>query len=671
MQQQDDMEPFASERKEKLLSESLYDVEQWANELIDPNTQKRLTPRTFFLDLSIEEGTAIYHTFQQFVLHHRNKFTSTDEKAMKNLEGRIADFLKEHFDGKRVFCRLSTRSPKDASLFEGSHSYEVTKEIMRKQWIRNFYLNRRKTMKEDQSFVYTNEVEDFENYVKNEMKYYEEYLIFMKASQQSLSVSNEKEVLDVLTHSERVLRDLVRALDFPSVYNMKLIFREWCPELSYEYEFRGFIHDFELMGLTQYDNSFKIDDLINNKDEIAQSILNYYNTTVKPLLISKSNDPNSAISKWNGRVIMDFAILQPRGYINSTKKMGNQQTAQLKSRALSSNKILLVAKGIYAIDVPEITNKQMLLALKEGAPKLIKLQIHLRDQVQHPQFTFPLSNDLSFSFNDYHLFLPNLENLASLSIVATLEVPLSQEEQQSSLTSVLSIIGAASDVNQVHLGECILDLRTIRKRDVYNSVTLSLIRNNKVAGKIDVQIVKPGLKIDILELQNSIVSYEHMNGVTINETNLFFKAFDRFVEQTSDVQECRKAKMKVELSAQQWINFHSEERISVVSIDTCHTKSSSGYEMYSCNVWYKYRYEFLQETHQLEQEKEARLLKEAEEAKKKLKPEEVEDDLTDSEASVDDSPTKTTTETTTTTNTTEQADTATTSTTETQEEKKE
>ena len=60
--------------------------------------------------------------------------------------------------------------------------------------------------------------------------------------------------------------------------------------------------------------------------------------------------------------------------------MGNQQTAQLKSRALSSNKILLVAKGIYAIDVPEITNKQMLLALKEGAPKLIKLQIHLRDQ---------------------------------------------------------------------------------------------------------------------------------------------------------------------------------------------------------------------------------------------------------------------------------------------------
>ena len=277
--------------------------------------------------------------------------------------------------------------------------------------------------------------------------------------------------------------------------------------------------------------------------------------------------------------------------------------------------------------------------------------------VQHPQFSFPLSKDLSFSFSDYHLFLPNLENLSSLSVVASLEVPLSKEEQQSSLTSVLSYIGASSEVNSLHLGECTLDLRSIKQRDVYNSVTLSLVRNAKVVGKIDIQIVKPGLKIDILELQNNIIAYERMNGVTVNETNLFFKSFDRFVEQTSDVQECRKAKLKVELSAQQWINSHSEERISVVSLDTCHTKSSSGYEMYSCNVWYKYRYEFLQETHKLEQEKEERLRKEAEEAKKKLKTstceEAVEDDLTDSEASVD-SPTPTTTESATTTQETTQ-----------------
>ena len=59
--------------------------------------------------------------------------------------------------------------------------------------------------------------------------------------------------------------------------------------------------------------------------------------------------------------------------------MGNQQSPQIKNRPLQSNKILVVGKGIYNVELPEIQNKQMILAIKEGLPKFIRLQIYLKD----------------------------------------------------------------------------------------------------------------------------------------------------------------------------------------------------------------------------------------------------------------------------------------------------
>lgn len=59
--------------------------------------------------------------------------------------------------------------------------------------------------------------------------------------------------------------------------------------------------------------------------------------------------------------------------------MGNQQSPQIKNRPLSSNKILIIGKGIYNVELPEIHNKQILQALKEGLPKFIRLQIYLKD----------------------------------------------------------------------------------------------------------------------------------------------------------------------------------------------------------------------------------------------------------------------------------------------------
>jgi len=251
--------------------------------------------------------------------------------------------------------------------------------------------------------------------------------------------------------------------------------------------------------------------------------------------------------------------------------------------------------------------------------------------VQHPQFTFPLVDGKSFSFNDYHYFLPNLENLSGVQVSVSLDVPLSKESKESYLNTVLTYIGASSDVHSVPLGSGFLDLK-FKERDVYCGLTMTAQdATQHTVCKMDFQVVKPGLKIDILELQSTILSYEQLNQCEINHNHLFIKSFDRFVSDVTNVQECRKTKAKVELTAQKFINEHVEERIQVHSIDTLHTKSGSGFEMFSCNVWYRFTASFLKATHEQEKERQDRLNKQAEEAKKKL----TEKEVTEVDASVE------------------------------------
>ena len=312
-------EKYNKERLEKVLGDSLYDVDQWCEELImmDSSTtlelqhnrphELLLTPKTRWFNLSLEQANALVHHYQQHVLKHANKMTNSDEMEIQKLEEQIRNVWNQEkrFLGKKVFCRLSTRSPKDAALFDGSDCYRRCKILLKKKWIASYlkFKERKGQLTSTQisrDYILNTETEDFENYVTNVMSHSEEYLSFMQCSQQALAVENERQVIDVLTNSERVLQDLARALEFPEVFNMKLILREWYPEITYEYEFRGFVHNFELIALCQYDNTCLVQELIDKKDEIASSILRYYNTTVKPVLLCKSKQSTSVISKWNG-----------------------------------------------------------------------------------------------------------------------------------------------------------------------------------------------------------------------------------------------------------------------------------------------------------------------------------------------------------------------------------
>ncbi|KAL9646351.1 hypothetical protein ABK040_014503 [Willaertia magna] len=311
--------------------------------------------------------------------------------------------------------------------------------------------------------------------------------------------------------------------------------------------------------------------------------------------------------------------------------MGNQQAFQ-KNKPLTSNKVLIVGKGIYSVIIPQqIPNKQIVQALNEGLPKFIRLQIYLKDAnneiipanpptIQHPQFTFPLANNSSFSFNDYHYFLPNLENLTGLSIIASLDVPLSKESRESYVTNFLSYIGAQTEYNSHVLGYGYVDLKALQKSDIYHSLTVPIIdpKDSKIVAKIDCQIVKPGIQVEINELENNLINYETYNvGHVVNDEHVFFKSFERFIPDSTNITECRRTKLRVEQIAQKWMNDHVNERIKVVSIDTTHTKSSSSLELYTTNVWYKFKNEFIIVTHQKEKERKEKALKEAEELKKK------------------------------------------------------
>ncbi|KAL9647458.1 hypothetical protein ABK040_006819 [Willaertia magna] len=296
---------FMKEQYEKLINESPFDVEQWSDDFY----QNNLSFKTFTLPITIEEAKAIVHCYQFKVLKHKNVFTELDEINLNNLKEKI----KQLFNKSEIkyFIRLSTRSPKDAWLFPESNCYQKLKEL-----IKNEFLNLFKTENklEDVNLNKLQTILEFEKYLKDFKDNNLEYLIFVRNGQKSLSVTNENDVIDLLTHSERVLCDLLHALDFPKIFNMKIIIREWNESLQYEYEFRGFINNFNLIALTQYDNIFYLKELNENQFEIGQSILNYYNLNIKNKLI-KLSEINKNIKKWNGQVIMDFGILKNKEII--------------------------------------------------------------------------------------------------------------------------------------------------------------------------------------------------------------------------------------------------------------------------------------------------------------------------------------------------------------------
>lgn len=265
--------------------------------------------------------------------------------------------------------------------------------------------------------------------------------------------------------------------------------------------------------------------------------------------------------------------------------------------------------------------------------------------VHNPVFKIPIQTS-SVNLHEQHIHLPKLESLAGISIAVFLNYnqalleemkysPPQKSLDESSNSSTDSGVSSGSNestqtstkvnkkevsylnfilnavkneivgpVTSEYLGAGFVDLKKLELEDHYHFVTVPIVsQNHTVACKIDLSILIPGVKTQILEMRNEIVKSN------ILPEQIFVKTFEKKVVDSNEFSQIRLTKQKVELLANKWVNSHVESRIQVVSIDTTFINSKSGYELFTVQVWYKYIDSFIKESKVLEEEQAERVKK--------------------------------------------------------------
>jgi len=353
--------------------------------------------------------------------------------------------------------------------------------------------------------------------------------------------------------------------------------------------------------------------------------------------------------------------------------------------SLPSNKILVIGKGLYALNHPllvnhhpnSLTSTTLKLSLRDKHMEVIPQNVQAG--VIHPVFDFPI-NTTSFNFQNFNFHLPKLETLGGFTIAlfvnydhtADLSSPplknsvssgsspssssssstttetvgsyetddqhqqqqQDQQQQQQLLASppppttvtenkpaksgyLSSLFNAVKNeivgtVTSEYQGTGFVDLRQLVQEDTYHNITVPIVANNNVVvAKIDLSIVIPGVKTEVFEMRNSMIRNNVQPG------QIFNKVFEKIVRDTNNFNQVRFTKQKVEATANRWINSHVTSRIEVVSVDTTHINSNSGYEMFSVQVWYRFTPDFITETRTLEEERMDRVKKAKEEEEQK------------------------------------------------------
>lgn len=244
-------------------SDSVADNNVWYGVFSD------ITFHTTFAPFTKDQGRA-------FISHYRQRYCSGDvpsEEAVqviKSLEKNI-DTMMIDTDDRGAFIRLNTRSPKDAIA-----------------------LNREKFLAQT------------ENYSTHE-----KLKLFFDLSMSSLRVYSGKEAVELLLSSERVFVDVLQALDADAskrpedrhVWDLEICVRQWEDNLREDLEFRGFVLNYELVGLSQYNTYVCHPAVLTNRNIIEKQIGEFFKKDIQPRLRTLQT-PDS---------VVDIALLAPGG----------------------------------------------------------------------------------------------------------------------------------------------------------------------------------------------------------------------------------------------------------------------------------------------------------------------------------------------------------------------
>lgn len=102
---------------------------------------------------------------------------------------------------------------------------------------------------------------------------------FVQAARKAFKVKSGREVLELFSQSSRIREDLAKLIEFPGAFEIDLIVREW-KDIEAALEFRGFVHHKTLTCLSQYCYLQFWPELLTKKDQITQSIQNFFTKSV-------------------------------------------------------------------------------------------------------------------------------------------------------------------------------------------------------------------------------------------------------------------------------------------------------------------------------------------------------------------------------------------------------
>lgn len=203
----------------RLRSENLpFDIDVWYPSL------ERFTFPTKFVPLTRQEAIAIMN-YQETRFNKRPKLTQKDVKVLEALEARLDQAITKWFPGG-AFMRLCGRSPKDAEPL-------LRDEVWAK---------------------YQSELKSLQVNEGGEDGAEPSALTKLKAIAKVnyLGVTSGKGAMSLLLTSERVFTDLHDWIMWGEPD--QVVLRKWEPELSLDYEFRGFVHKGRLNAISQYDH---------------------------------------------------------------------------------------------------------------------------------------------------------------------------------------------------------------------------------------------------------------------------------------------------------------------------------------------------------------------------------------------------------------------------------
>ncbi len=244
-------EPTESENEERRNYFFQAAVDKWYNNL------KQFTFKSEFVTILPEEA--------KIIINYWNDVSSKDESPtitipnlLNPLIERIDQKINENFDSnKGIFAKLSTRSPKDS------------KTIFSKA------TERYKLLLDSNGIV-----------IGGNTSFYNDRLIaFSNEMVKAAIAKNGKEVITYFLDSHRVAEDLMYAIEEGSKeFDISIIIREWDERVTPKLEFRGFVWDYNLNCIGQYWHSLYFPELKELKDQVANDILNFYNSNLKATL---------------------------------------------------------------------------------------------------------------------------------------------------------------------------------------------------------------------------------------------------------------------------------------------------------------------------------------------------------------------------------------------------